>query len=222
MTRAAARAPRRDPRTPSHTRARGRDAEPRPQPLGKLPAGRQRGGAVARVREPLDQAPIGRFGERIERHLGAREPDRLGRVPGGARGVLERFGEPVRVLLTGLVRPVVLEAVQDRSAASLECAGDIALVERLLERARVDPEVRALERDGLPGRNHVAGRRAQGLAELGQGHPQAGAGRLVEHVGPEPRRQLGTRLWARVQRKIGEHRSRPPRGRQREFAAIGM
>ena len=73
----------------------------------------QRRGAVARVREALDQAPVGLLGERVERHLLARQPHRLGRVARRRGELLERLGEPLAVGAARLVRPVVVEAVED-------------------------------------------------------------------------------------------------------------
>ena len=117
--------------------ARRRDAELRAQSLGELAAGGQRRGAVAGRGEPLDQSAVGRFRQRVERDLGARQPNRLGWIERRGRGRLERAGEPVRVLLAGLDRPLFVEAVEDRRAARLERPRCIALVEAPAEtRAR--------------------------------------------------------------------------------------
>ena len=100
--------------------ARRRDAELRAQALGEVPAGRQRRGAVAARGEPLDQSAVGRFRQRVERDLGARQPNRLRWIERGGRSRLERAGEPVCVLVAGLDRPLFVEAVEDRRAARLE------------------------------------------------------------------------------------------------------
>ena len=107
--------------------ARRRDAELCAQALGELAAGGQRGGAVAGRGEPLDQPAVGRFRERVERDLGARQPNRLRWIERGGRSLLERAGELLRVLVAGLDRPLLLEAVQDRRVARLERPRRIAL-----------------------------------------------------------------------------------------------
>ena len=111
--------------------ARRRDPELRAQALGELAAGGQRRGAVAGRGEPLDQSAVGRFRERVERDLGAGQPNRLRWIGRGGRSRLERAGEPVRVLVAGLDRPLFVEAVEDRRAARLERPRCIAVVERL-------------------------------------------------------------------------------------------
>jgi hypothetical protein len=75
--------------------ARGRNPELRAQPLGELPSGGQRRGAIAARREPLDQPAIGRFRQRVQRHLGPGQPDRLAWVAGRGRCLLQRRAEPV-------------------------------------------------------------------------------------------------------------------------------
>ena len=134
-----------------------------------------------------------------------------------ARELLERVGEPLRVRLAGVVGPVVVEAVEDRRAARRQRGGGVAGVERRGERARVD---RALERDRLAPGDELAGRRPERAAQLGQRGAQAGAGRLVEHVGPEARGELGAGVRAGVQREVGEHGAGAARGRRRELVAV--
>ena len=161
-------------------------------------------------REPFDQAAIGAFRERIERHLGAGQADGVARIAGAGRGLLERLAEAMRVLVSRLERPVIVEAVEDRCAARLERTHRVAVVERLLERARVHSEVRSAECDRVSGRDDVAGRRPKRLPQLGERHPQARACRFVEHVRPEARGQPPPWLWGTVERKVGEDGTRPP------------
>ena len=200
--------------------ARRRDPELRAQALGELAAGGQRGGAVAGRGEPLDQPAVGCFRQRVERDLGARQPNRLRWIGRGGRSRLERAGEPLRVLVAGLDRPLLLEVVEDRRVAGLECPRRIALGECLLELADVDSEVRTFERDRVPRCHHVAGSGPERLAQLCQGDPQARARRLVKHVRPEARRNAGPRLWTRVQREKGQDRARPPRRGQADPRAV--
>ena len=124
------------------------------------------------------------------------------------------------MLLAGLDRPLFVEAVEDRRAARLERPRCIALVKPPLKLARVNSEVGALERDRVPRCDHVPGRGPERLAQLGQGDPQAGPRRLVEHVRPKARRKAAPWLWSRVQREIREHRARPSRRGQRDLRAV--
>ncbi len=200
--------------------ARGRDAKLRAQALAELAAGGQRGGTVAGCGQPLDQPAVRRFRERVESDLGAGQPNRLRRIGRGGRSQLERAGELLRVLVAGLDRPLLLEVVQDRRVAGLECPRRIALGECLLELADIDSEVRTFQRDRVPRCHHVAGSRPERLAQLRQRDPQARARRLVKHVRPEPRRNAGPRLWAGVQCEKGQDRTRPPRRGQVDPRAI--
>ena len=133
------------------------------------------------------------------------------------RDLLERVGEPLRVRLAGVVGPVVVEAVEDRRAARRQRGGGVAGVERRVERARVD---RALERDRLAAGDELVGRGPERAPQLGQRGAQAGAGRLVEHVGPEARGELGAGVRAGVQREVGEHGAGAAGGRRRELVAV--
>ena len=190
--------------------ARRGDGEGAAQALGETLARGQRGGAVAGGGEALDQPAVGLLGQRVERHLLARQANRFG---GGRRRreQFERPGEPVRVGLARLVGPVVLEAVEDRRRAGVERRGGVVARERGVERPRVDPEP-VVEDDRLAGGDHVGGGRPERPAQLGQRGPQARAGRLVEHVGPEARGDLRAAVRARVERQVGEHATGAARG----------
>ena len=186
--------------------------------LGELVAGGQRGAAVAGGSEPFDQPAVGRLGERVERHLSPGQPDDLRRIVGEYCGLLEGTAKEVRVLIPCLERPLFVEAVEDRGAACLERADRIAVVERLPEGARVDADVRPLERDRVTCGHDNARRRPQRLPQLSQRHAQAGPRRFVEHVGPEARRKPAARLRAGVEREIREHAARPLRRRSARSA----
>ena len=183
-----------------------------------------RDGAIARVlrRRSAKRSPAASAAARspaaarrsINRRLGSSASGssatcsrvRSNRFGGGRRRreLLERPGEPVRVDLARLVGPVVFEAVQDRRRAGVERRGGVVARERGVERARVDPEP-VVEDDRLAGGDHVAGGRAERPAQLGERGPQARAGGLVEHVGPEARGDLRAAVGSRVQRQVGEH-----------------
>ena len=77
--------------------------------------------------------------------------------------------------------------------------GGVAGGERRVERARVDARVE--RRPWLAVATSWLGRRPERAAQLGQRGAQAGAGGLVEHVGPEARGELGARVRAGVQRR---------------------
>ena len=66
----------------------------------------------------------------------------------------------------------------------------------------------------------VVGRGPERAPQLGQRGAQAGAGGLVEDVGPEARGELGARVRAGVQREVGEHRTGAARRRRRELVAV--
>ncbi len=63
-------------------------------------------------------------------------------------------------------------------------------------------------------------RRTECLPQLGQRDPQAGPGRLVEHVGPEARGKPASRMRAGIERKVGQHRACPLRCWQSELGAF--
>ena len=201
---------------------RRRDRERRAQPLGEALAGGERRGPVARERQALDQAPVGVLGERVERDLLAREPRRLARV-GARRGEqLERLAEPVGVSPARLVRPVLIEPVEDRRAAGLERARGIAAPECLVEGTGVDHQVVAVERDRVAGGHDVVGRRAERPPQLAQRGAQACARRLVQDVGPEHRGEPGACVGPRVEREIREHPACAPRRGRRQLDAAGV
>ena len=66
----------------------------------------------------------------------------------------------------------------------------------------------------------LVGRGPERAAQLGQRGAQAGAGGLVEDVGPEARGELGARVRAGVQREVGEHGAGAARRRRRELVAV--
>ena len=201
--------------------ARRRDRELRAQPLGEALARAHRRRAVAGCGEPLDQPPVRLLGERVERDLLAREPHRLGGLR-ARRHRLERLRQPLGVRAPRLVRPLVLEAVEDRPAARRERRGRVSAAQRRVERASVDRQTLAVERDRLAGRDHVIRCRAERAPQLAERGAQAGASRLVEHVGPERRREAAARVRAGVERQVGEDRARPPRRRRRELGAVAL
>ena len=109
-----------------------------------------------------------------------------------------------------LVRPVVVEAVEDLGGAGGECGRGVAAGERRVEAARVDL--------GVDQRDRVAGRheRAAQVRAPAATHSTPRAGwpvpiRRARRARSTP--QAGARVWAGVEREIREHAARPPRRR---------
>ena len=173
--------------------ARRRDRQRRAQPLGEALARDQRRGSVTRSREALDQAPVGLLRERVERHLLARQADRLDRVARRRGERFEGLGEPLAVGPAGLVRPVVVEAVEDRGGTRLAARprGRRDGVPRRTG-ARRRPPV-AVERDRVarwrrcarrPGRARAAARSMPPAGSCGRSRPgrRARSGRRAGRV----------------------------------------
>ena len=194
--------------------ARRRDRQRRTQPLGEALARDERRGAVTCAREALDQPPVG-------------APRRAGRAP------------PARAS-GGPPRPGRRVAAASRSSVSASrsaCAWRASCAQSSSKPSRIGagrPPARAADRrDGAPRRTGACRRRraverdrvaggyefvgggAERAAQLAQRGAQAGAGRLVEDVGPEAGGELGARVRAGVQREVGEHAAGPARRRRR-------
>ena len=127
--------------------------------------------------------------------------------------------EPLLVRLARVVRPVVVEAVEDRAAAGLERGGGVAARRGAASNARVSTAASSATVSRVAA--SVVGRGPERAPQLGQRGAQAGAGGLVEHVGPEARGEPGARVRAGVQREVGEHRAGAARRRRRELVAVG-
>ena len=210
-------------------RRRRRDPQRRPQPLGEPVVRGQRGRALARAREALDQAPVRLLAERVQRDRRAGPPQRLGEFArplgvGGER--LERRAEPVGVLLPGVVHPVVVEPGQQLARAGIDRLARAAGGEQRGERAHVDPQdlLVARERDRVARRHEAGGARAERRAQLAERDAQARPRALVEHVGPEAAGDLPPRVLARMQREPCEQQPRTARAgrRQREPAGFEL
>ena len=202
--------------------ARRRDRELRAQPLGEALARADRRRAVAGRGEPLDQPPVRLLGERVERDLLARQAHRLG---GLRRSTPPPRAPPpaarrARGAPPAPSRPRSRRGSAPRHAASAAAGSPRA--QRGVERASVDRQPLAVERDRLAGRDDVIGRRPERAPQLAERGAQAGAGRLVEHVGPERRREPAARVRPGVERQVGEDRARPPRRRRRELGAVAL
>ena len=118
--------------------------------------------------------------------------------------MLEQFDDALTVALPRGARPVVLDAFQQVAAAQLE-RGFRVTVRQSFELDRVDPQ------PALGGQaDSLAFDRDRGITEIPpqcpQGGPEAGAGALVEHVGPEARRQFRTGDRSTGEREIAEQR----------------
>ncbi len=170
---------------------------------------------------------MGLLGERVERDLAACERDRRREVPRGFRA----SGHPLQqrhhlraVLVASLVDPVVVEVLEQLAPRELERILEPALRDEPLELAYVCPDlIGAGEGDSVAGGQQVAiGVGAQRATQSRQGAAQARARALVEHVGPEARRELAARVRAPLQGKQAEQRTRPPARRQLQMPAVHL
>ena len=73
--------------------ARRRDPELRAQSLDELSSGGERCAAIAAGRDALDQPAIGRLRQRVQRHLRPGQADRVARVLGCSRRLLQRLAK---------------------------------------------------------------------------------------------------------------------------------
>ena len=117
-------------------------------------------------------------------------------------------------------RPLLVEFLENRAAACLQCTQGVASIERLRKHADIDDEIRAPKLHGFPRGHQMSRRRTERLAQLAQRHAQAPARRFVEHVRPEPRGKPGSLMGARVESKVSQHRARPLRRGRGELIAI--
>jgi hypothetical protein len=154
-----------------------------------------------------------RLRQRLEDGLSPRELDGAARVApplrlGGER--LEHTQRPLTVLRARLDRPVVVDAREERPLEQRERLVAAPGGREPVRLERVDPGVG--EADAVArGDERVV---AEASAERPERAAQAGPGALVEHVRPEPRRNGGSPVDARVEREPREHRARPA-GRER-------
>ena len=144
--------------------------------------------------------------------VGYDQPDRLARVARRGGESLERFDEPLVVNAARLVRPIVVELVEDPRGAGLQRHGRVAAAKRRLEAAGVDVQAGTVERDRVARRHDVLGGRAKRAPQLTQGRPQARTGGVVEDVGPEAGGDRAACVLARMQR---EPRQQSPRAAAR-------
>ena len=107
------------------------------------------------------------------------------------------------MLVASLVDPVVVEVLEQIAVRELERVLEPALSDDPLELAYVGPDlIGAGERDCVAGGQQVAvGVGAQRATQSRQGAAQARARALVEHVGPEARRELAARVRTPLQGK---------------------
>jgi hypothetical protein len=142
---------------------------------------------------------------------------RLGEVAGGVgRGgqLRERGAHPAGVLAARLVHPVLVEAGQQLARAQLDGLARATRVQQRDERAHVDPEAVAVERDRVARRDHAGRGDAECGAQLRQRDAQARARAPVEHVGPEAPGDLAARVPPRMQRQPREQQATAARARR--------
>ena len=112
-----------------------------PEALGQFAIDDQRGCAITGGRQPANQLAVWRLGQRRQRHLPARVPDRsLQRACffGLARELSEHICKAIQVLGAGRTDPFRVEALQQRATAQLECGLQPALTDERFELLAVD------------------------------------------------------------------------------------
>jgi hypothetical protein len=198
---------------PPRLRRRG-DPELRAQALPHAGVLRERARSVACVREPTDQIARGTLVQRVHARAPPRPLDGAAEIAGRLHlggETLQGRAQPCVVLVAQRERPLVVELVEQLSAAERHGLAEAVLSHEPRELARVHPDVLVAQRDAVPVGDHdIAGGRAQGPDRAAQARPRA----RVQHVGPEPRREPRPRMRARMQRQPGEHRASAPRARQ--------
>ncbi len=147
-----------------------------------------------------------RLVEGIELDLSTGPLERLALLPprlavGGS--VLHQLGDALAMALASDERPIVLEPLEQRAAAQRERRVRVSAAGQALELAHIHPRRRRL------GQCHVIATDHQRLSELAPQRPQRAAQTRpragIEHVGPEPRRELGAEDRALRQGEVGEH-----------------
>ena len=177
---------------------------------------------AARGAEP-GQALLGAHEQRVQRGGGPRPAGGLGQVAGRLgrrRQPVERLGAALGVGAPELVHPLVVHVGQQDAVAGRVRPVDEAGGEQVGALAQVD--ARAVERDALARGHQAGGLGAERAAQLRQGRAQARAGALVEHLGPEPRRERAAGVRSRVGGEIGEQRAGAAGPRRRELPAAGL
>jgi hypothetical protein len=184
-----------------------------PQALAQLVVGHEPPRAVPGGGEVADEVARGLLGERVEGDARAGVPNGLGRVRGPCGQLTQELAAALAVAVTGITRPLVVQPREELAVGEGKRVLEPPGRGLLLEGQRVDPGT--AQPDRLPrGLEVVVGRVTERAAHGGQGGAQAGAGALLEHVGPEGAGKLGARPRARVEGEPGQQRSRL-RGRGR-------
>ncbi len=205
---------------------RGCDPQLAAQALAQPVVHADRRGALAGGREAAHQPAVGRFVEAVERRLPARPREgcgRVARVLGGAREPLEDADQGLAVRGARLDRPVVVELGQELPAAHRDGLLEPPRRRQVGEGAGVDPDrVRTGEADLSAVRHQRVGGGAERSAHRPHRGAQAPACARVEHVGPEPRREVRPRMRPGMQREPRQERPRPAPGGRLDRGAVGL
>ena len=180
-------------------RRRGRDAQLAAQALGEPVVHADRRRALPRRGQPAHQTTVRRLVEAVERGLAACPRERRLGVAAGLglpREPLEHGPEALAMRRPRLDGPVVVEALEQvAAAAQRDRLLEAARGAELLEGERVDPDrAPAVEADPVGVGGERAGGRPQRPPQRPDRSPQARPCARVEHVGPEARGQVRTRV----------------------------
>ena len=181
------------------------------QPSREISVGAQRGRTITRSRQRQHHLALSRLVQRIPRGQQAGPPQRRAHFPGRRRRAHERnrrvrsFG---RMPGAQLQHPLLVEALQHLAAAQRERLLAPARTDQLGERMQINPQALPAQLHGLARRPHMHGPRTERPTQLAERGPQARTGTRVEHVRPQPGRDLGTRMLTREGGKPAEHKAR--------------
>ena len=164
---------------------------------------------------------MNRLRERLERGLAPgqldRPPDVAG-VLGFPRQRLERSDGALAMRVARLEHPLVVEPGEQRALAERERLLAATLGAEPFRLEHVHPGAVG-EPDAVAGRHERVG--AERSPERPERAAQARAGALVEHVGPEARRDCCPRVATRVEREPAQQGARPP-GRKLPSDAVDL
>ena len=181
---------------------------------------RQRGAPVSGRIEAAHERPVDPLCERVERRLAPREIDRAPciacLVGGEGKRLQERHGA-IAVRIACFEHPLVVEPGQKRSLAERQRLLAAPIEAQAVGFDHVDPGVGG-EPDAVAARHERVAERASQRPER---TAQARSGALVQHVGPEPRRDVRARVETGVEREPAEQRQRPA-ARQRPGLAVHL
>ena len=181
----------------------------------------ERGAPVPGRVEPAHQRSVDLLRERLERSLAPGERHgsaQIARLDGRRRERLEQRDDALAMVVLRLERPLVAEIRQQVVVAKRERVRESSLRPQALGLEDVDRRLRR-EPDAFARRDE--GVFTERAPERPERAAQARARALVEHVGPEDRRDGCPRMEAGMKREPRQERARPS-GRKRAALAVDL